>query len=595
VEETEVTRDELLNQLTVAAKLAELLRNKPIASRLAWLREKVKEERFYLVMVGETSSGKSTFLNSLLGQQVLYTAPVASTDHIAEIWQEAGREGVGVELVMEGSEERLSTTVDEYHRICQQEPGSIRRAIIRTPPVEGMPEHVFIDTPGYNSVLERHTEVLESFLPNADAVIFVFNFMKMPRPDDIKYIDLIKQRIGLDNVFFAVNHKRGRGRDKKSPRVIDLLRSEKGYTSERGLYELKQHKQDGHWAISSPGLMQDIRHSIDPEERRRVILRNAQGILDQQLEILKVEFLTLTNATKEKAQDNRRTMKKLEALRQFNAGAVEQTKGTFFERYEACLGGFRKELTEEISQELKTGYKNKAAVKLRLEQTIIPNQFELLNLDIQELLYGEVEALEERVHDRCKKTVRLLFEQSPNLKAGMPGYVEKAIRQGGEKAIISGLLSYFARYGGVAGHKGGFINLSKHLLSKGGKLFGKKFSRPVYDQMGKTLARLGLKSTRVAGAVALAVIEVFIIIIDAATWKKFARRKAGKALDKGIKTLSEDAKGEFGELFSSILSDLNDPVDGLYRQVRRASEGQVSQRELDQISALFESLEPETY
>jgi small GTP-binding protein len=103
------------------------------------------DQLFLLVIVGEFNSGKSSFINALLGEQVLPEGVTPTTDRISLL-----RWGPAV------SEQLLEAHLLE-----------------RTHPAEVLRELNIIDTPGTNAVIRRHEELTRDFVPRSDLVLFV--------------------------------------------------------------------------------------------------------------------------------------------------------------------------------------------------------------------------------------------------------------------------------------------------------------------------------------------------------------------------------------------------------------------------------------
>ncbi len=102
------------------------------------------DELFLLVIVGEFNSGKSAFINALLGERLL---PEGVTPTTAQI-----------HILKYGPEARQTHQGD---------------ALIVHAPVEWMQDVNLVDTPGTNAVVQRHQEITEDFVPRADLVLFV--------------------------------------------------------------------------------------------------------------------------------------------------------------------------------------------------------------------------------------------------------------------------------------------------------------------------------------------------------------------------------------------------------------------------------------
>jgi GTP-binding protein EngB required for normal cell division len=100
---------------------------------------------FLLVVAGEFNSGKSSFINALLGERVLPEGVTPTTDRI--------------NVLRHGPE------------ITDQ----LREAYLleRTHPAEVLREISIVDTPGTNAIIRRHEELTRDFVPRSDLVLFV--------------------------------------------------------------------------------------------------------------------------------------------------------------------------------------------------------------------------------------------------------------------------------------------------------------------------------------------------------------------------------------------------------------------------------------
>ncbi len=101
---------------------------------------------YLFVVVGEVKSGKSSFVNALLGAPVCKVAPDPCTDTIQKIVYAA----------------------QPYERSL----GEHCRELGREIPI--LQEIGIVDTPGTNSIVAGHQEITEKFIPECDLAIFVF-------------------------------------------------------------------------------------------------------------------------------------------------------------------------------------------------------------------------------------------------------------------------------------------------------------------------------------------------------------------------------------------------------------------------------------
>lgn len=103
-------------------------------------------EPFLFVVVGEVKSGKSSFINALLKENICKVDAAPCTDVVQKI------EYAAVE-----TENQLS---EHYKRIGI--------------PIEILKSIAIVDTPGTNTIIKHHQEITQKFVPNSDLVLFVF-------------------------------------------------------------------------------------------------------------------------------------------------------------------------------------------------------------------------------------------------------------------------------------------------------------------------------------------------------------------------------------------------------------------------------------
>jgi len=111
---------------------------------LAHARQQL-DSLFLLTVIGEFNSGKSAFINALLGGPYLAEGVTPTTSQVVVIaW---------------GAEQRM----------VQIEPYLQRLEL----PVEWLKDINIVDTPGVNVVIQQHEELTQAFIPRADLVLFV--------------------------------------------------------------------------------------------------------------------------------------------------------------------------------------------------------------------------------------------------------------------------------------------------------------------------------------------------------------------------------------------------------------------------------------
>src|SRR5918997_988082 len=153
------------------------------------------EELFLLVIVGEFNSGKSAFINALLGEDELSREGVTpTTDRITVLkYGEQPAERERREGVLE----------KEY-------------------PNEFLREVAIVDTPGTNAIIRHHEELSRGFVPRSDLVLFVTSSDRPFTESEREYLELIRD--WGKKVVLVVNK-------------VDLLRGEEDVAKVRRFVE----------------------------------------------------------------------------------------------------------------------------------------------------------------------------------------------------------------------------------------------------------------------------------------------------------------------------------------------------------------------
>lgn len=155
-------REDLSELVAVADRLAP---GSTSASHAALVRAHV-DEFFLLVVIGEVKSGKSSFINALLGEDLQAEGPLPLTDRI---WVLTHGDAPGERLREEFVHEK-------------QHPNELLRLF-----------HI-VDTPGTNSIVRRHQDITESFIPRADLTLFVTSIDRPFSESEHQFLDYVSDR-----------------------------------------------------------------------------------------------------------------------------------------------------------------------------------------------------------------------------------------------------------------------------------------------------------------------------------------------------------------------------------------------------------------
>ena len=120
---------------------------------------------FLVVIVGEFNAGKSTFVNALLGDELLPTGITPTTEMI--------------ELVRYGNKQAKPEIKQDAIREWQH-------------PNTGSPGVVIVDTPGTGSVFAKHERIAKQFLSRSDLVLFLLSAKKAFAQTERLYLELAR-------------------------------------------------------------------------------------------------------------------------------------------------------------------------------------------------------------------------------------------------------------------------------------------------------------------------------------------------------------------------------------------------------------------
>jgi small GTP-binding protein len=216
------------------------------------------DELFLLVVVGEFNSGKSAFINALLGDRLLLEGVTPTTTQI--------------NILRYGKDAEKSLIKENQ--------------LLQTFPVDWLTEISIVDTPGTNAIIRSHEAITSEFIPRSDLVLFVTSvdrpftesersFLEKIRDWGkkvvivINKIDILQDDMDLKQIidFVATNARLLLGLDPEIYPVSARL----GLRAKLGDSDL--------WELSRfDSLEKFIRNTLDEEGRLRLKLLNPLGV-----------------------------------------------------------------------------------------------------------------------------------------------------------------------------------------------------------------------------------------------------------------------------------------------------------------------------
>ena len=213
---------------------------------------------FLLVIAGEFNSGKSSFINALLGERVLPEGVTPTTDRI--------------NLLRHGPE------TSEH----------LREAFLleRTHPADLLRELNIVDMPGTNAIIRQHEELTRDFVPRSDLVLFVTSADRPFTESERAFLEQIRE--WGKKVVFVIN-KMDILRPADREEVLAYVRTNAtnllGETpqtfgvSARQALESRDAGDDRMWQESGFAAVEEyLLHTLDQAERVRLKLLNPLNV-----------------------------------------------------------------------------------------------------------------------------------------------------------------------------------------------------------------------------------------------------------------------------------------------------------------------------
>lgn len=244
------------------------------------------DELFLLVIAGEFNSGKSSFINALLGDKVLAEGVTPTTDRIT--------------LLRHGPEP-ADRPIEEF---------LIERAF----PADVLQRLAIVDTPGTNAIIRRHEELTRDFIPRADLVLFITSADRPFTESERAFLAAIQE---WGKKIVVVLNKTDLLTEQETDEVVAFIRENArdllGFTPEifpvsaRLAQRARNNNDEPAWQASRfDAIERYILETLDEEQRVRLKLLSPIGVaqhlankylsvVEGRLATLQQDFATLDN------------------------------------------------------------------------------------------------------------------------------------------------------------------------------------------------------------------------------------------------------------------------------------------------------------
>lgn len=261
-QELRAREQELLERLAGAVESFEPALAATDLRRLREAREQL-DGLFLLVVAGEFNSGKSSFINALLGEQILPEGVTPTTDRIT---------------VLRYGDQPAEKDLEAF-------------LLERTHPSPLLREISIVDTPGTNAIIRRHEELTREYVPRSDLVLFVTSADRPFTESERAFLEQIRE--WGKKIVFVINKIDILQDEDERKQVADFVRENAttllGQPPEVFPVSARQalgarasgdeEARPALWEASGFGAMEEyLLHTLDQEERIRLKLLNPLNV-----------------------------------------------------------------------------------------------------------------------------------------------------------------------------------------------------------------------------------------------------------------------------------------------------------------------------
>lgn len=543
-----------------------------------FLYSRLKNPQSYISFIGETSSGKSTLINSFLNCHLLETKASPTTGIVT--WLEYGefKEKRYLAINRDASFEELS--YENFKKLSVKPDKDLLRLKLEIPAEKksfvGL--NIF-DTPGYDSIVIEHEEILREFIPDSDVIIFPISYRVGFGEKDRQLMDVIYnifKHLGDIPIILVVNRvAEGIQFDDKRIKEIKFA-AEDAIHKELPLLIVNTAMPDENGNRTLPNtekLWQEISNIAFSEERKQWLdNKNKEficSLLNQVCEEFQNKVLVSENNCKEIEDCIKKQLCSLSEAEEQSLKIVDKYIGRLETQLPKQISYGVDKLQEVVTTEIYNASKWKDIYACRnfVFNHTIPFGITKICRDLETYLFEIFKEMDQELDEIAAKP-RFAFEQqileikNPKIKEVMQNLALKySSRIGGE--IASSMLK---NIGGIGGAAAGAGNIAKKTLKKIGGLFGKKFSRDVYAKIGKFFSNKALAKLNILFNLA---VEAIAYAWESNRWQGKLEEETHQAILKWKEEICFDLENHMIEEYRQInIKNVNE----VYKEARIDSE-----------------------
>lgn len=532
---------ELKAKLDKLEPLIETANDEKLTVLSKFLAERINSPESFVTFLGETSSGKSTLINGLIGKPLLPMKASPTTGAICEIMfaddcKDDGFFAINKDATIEKLKKSDCITLIE----SPDKNLSRVRIVTTSPEIKLTNLHIF-DTPGYDSIVSEHEEILKEFLPNSDVVVYTVSYKIGIQENDYVFLGFMKELVRDDVDIIIVVNRCPKGTDENDRRIREIRQYMKDIlltdvkcftveaaTAENGEYPLPYAKD----------VWTHIGETVSSEKHMNMLYEAFDSYISEL-------YLNCCDVIEKRYVMSRLDAEELDYFISEQKATAERIKMAVDKFIVPGFDKIMKQLPDRIQKAADAAERNiiaqiDAAPKGKMEEMqayvnshLLPYCIKQESKEIQNFIELKLEKINQEVDDYLNKEV---IEFTNKVSIRLSTHKELAARNTVSKVTnrlgYNALLSYFRGFGGAGGANAGIANAASHLLKKFGNIFGKTFSRETHNTLKHILSKIGATSMKAVGAALTVIIELGMVTLDYNTWKIKMKPKIREAVKK---------------------------------------------------------------
>jgi len=242
-------RHQLLEFMDKIVKYAEDNGQSQTAKDLQGYRDQLESLRYNIAIMGFMKRGKSTLINTLLGRTDDKISPIDVTICTSVISEYVDKKRDGKEMecaeIIYKNGEFKQIGLDEIKNYVTEDNNKKNAKKVHKVVIHGdfpllNESAIFVDTPGSGTIYDYHDDLVESFLPQADAIIWLTAANNLLEKGEKEFLQSLKEK-EKKNIFFVLT-KYDELLEKSQDEINETIQDVEGKIAKTGINFKKLYK-----------------------------------------------------------------------------------------------------------------------------------------------------------------------------------------------------------------------------------------------------------------------------------------------------------------------------------------------------------------